>query len=221
MPETPAREHLYTIYAASRTGGLWKTSTTASRGTRSPTASKSPRSAPSPSRRPTRRSSGWAPANRRTRARPTPAKACSSPPMPARRGNSWACPTRTTSPASSSTRRIPTIVYVAAMGHLFSSNEERGVFRTRNGGKSWQKVLYVDDGTGATDLVINRQVAGHVVRRDVRETPDAVAARARRPGHRRLSQRRRRREVAEARRPCRPATSAASASTSIRATRTS
>ena len=43
------------------------------------------------------------------------------------------------------------------MGHLFSRNEERGVFRTTNGGKSWQKVLYVDDGTGATDLVINRQ----------------------------------------------------------------
>ena len=50
----------------------------------------------------------------------------------------------------------PDIVYVAAMGHLFSRNEERGVFRTMDGGKSWQKVLYVDDGTGATDLVINR-----------------------------------------------------------------
>ena len=51
----------------------------------------------------------------------------------------------------------PDIVYVAAMGHLFSRNEERGVFRTSDGGKTWQKVLYVDDGTGATDLVINRQ----------------------------------------------------------------
>ena len=51
----------------------------------------------------------------------------------------------------------PEIVYVAAMGHLFSRNEERGVFRTRNGGKTWDKVLYVDDGTGATDPVINRK----------------------------------------------------------------
>src|ERR687894_529137 len=34
----------------------------------------------------------------------------------------------------------PEIVYVAAMGHLFSRNEERGVFRTRNGGKTWEKV---------------------------------------------------------------------------------
>ena len=51
----------------------------------------------------------------------------------------------------------PEIVYVAAMGHLFSRNEERGVFRTRDGGKTWEKVLYVDDGTGAIDLVMNRQ----------------------------------------------------------------
>ncbi len=48
----------------------------------------------------------------------------------------------------------PDIVYVAAMGHLFSRNEERGVFRTRDGGKTWDKVLYIDDGTGAIDLVI-------------------------------------------------------------------
>jgi photosystem II stability/assembly factor-like uncharacterized protein len=43
------------------------------------------------------------------------------------------------------------------MGHLFSRNEERGVFRTQNGGKTWERVLYVDDGTGAIDLVINRR----------------------------------------------------------------
>ncbi len=54
----------------------------------------------------------------------------------------------------------PEIVYVAALGHLFSRNEERGVFRTRNGGKTWDKVLYVDDGTGAVDLVMNRQSPG-------------------------------------------------------------
>ena len=42
----------------------------------------------------------------------------------------------------------PDTVWVAVMGHLFSRNEERGVYRTTNGGKSWQKVLYVDDGTG-------------------------------------------------------------------------
>src|SRR4029453_11948498 len=51
----------------------------------------------------------------------------------------------------------PNIVFVAAMGHLFSRNAERGVFRTKDGGKTWDKVLYVDDGTGAIDLVMHRK----------------------------------------------------------------
>ncbi len=51
----------------------------------------------------------------------------------------------------------PDIVYVAAMGHLFSANEERGVFKTINGGKTWKKVLYLNDKIGIIDLVINRQ----------------------------------------------------------------
>jgi photosystem II stability/assembly factor-like uncharacterized protein len=50
----------------------------------------------------------------------------------------------------------PDIVYVAAMGHLFSTNEERGVFKTTDSGKSWKKVLFIDDKTGAIDLVVNR-----------------------------------------------------------------
>ena len=51
----------------------------------------------------------------------------------------------------------PDIVYVAAMGRLWSPNEERGVFKTTDGGKTWKKVLYVNDQTGAIDLVINRK----------------------------------------------------------------
>jgi photosystem II stability/assembly factor-like uncharacterized protein len=47
------------------------------------------------------------------------------------------------------------IVYVAAAGHLWGSNPERGVFKTTDGGQTWKKVLYVDDNTGATDLVID------------------------------------------------------------------
>jgi len=49
----------------------------------------------------------------------------------------------------------PNIVLVAAVGHAFGPNEERGVFRSRDGGKTWQKVLYVDANTGATDLVFD------------------------------------------------------------------
>jgi len=47
------------------------------------------------------------------------------------------------------------IAYVAAMGHGAGPNPMRGVFRTRDGGKSWQKVLFVDDSTGAIDLAMD------------------------------------------------------------------
>src|SRR4029077_18951079 len=47
------------------------------------------------------------------------------------------------------------IVYVAAGGHLWGPNAERGVFRSTDGGQNWKKVLYVDPNTGATDLVID------------------------------------------------------------------
>lgn len=46
-------------------------------------------------------------------------------------------------------------VYIAAGGHLWGPNEERGVFKTTDGGTTWKKVLYVDTHTGATDLVID------------------------------------------------------------------
>jgi len=49
----------------------------------------------------------------------------------------------------------PEIVWVAANGHLFGPNAERGIFMSSNGGRSWDKVLYVDENTGATDLVID------------------------------------------------------------------
>ena len=45
-------------------------------------------------------------------------------------------------------------VFVAAVGHLFGPNEQRGLYRTRNGGESWEKVLGVDVNTGVTDVAI-------------------------------------------------------------------
>jgi photosystem II stability/assembly factor-like uncharacterized protein len=48
--------------------------------------------------------------------------------------------------------RNPDVVLVAAAGHHFGPNAERGVFRTTDGGAHWDKVLFVDDLTGATDL---------------------------------------------------------------------
>ncbi|HET7453797.1 MAG TPA: glycosyl hydrolase [Thermoanaerobaculia bacterium] len=46
----------------------------------------------------------------------------------------------------------PDLAYVAALGHVWGSNAERGVYRTEDGGKTWKKVLFVDDKTGASDL---------------------------------------------------------------------
>ena len=47
------------------------------------------------------------------------------------------------------------IVFVAALGHPYGPNAERGVFRTLDGGKTWQKVLFVDDKTGAVDITFD------------------------------------------------------------------
>ncbi|HET7456050.1 MAG TPA: glycosyl hydrolase [Gemmatimonadaceae bacterium] len=49
----------------------------------------------------------------------------------------------------------PDVVYVGAMGHVYAPNAERGVFRTRDGGKTWQKILFRNDSTGVTDLVMD------------------------------------------------------------------
>ena len=51
----------------------------------------------------------------------------------------------------------PDIVYVASMGGLFSRCEERGVFKTTDGGKSWSRLFFIDDETGVIDLAINRK----------------------------------------------------------------
>ena len=49
----------------------------------------------------------------------------------------------------------PNVAWVAANGHLFGANPERGVYKTTDRGSSWEKVLYVDENTGATDLIID------------------------------------------------------------------
>jgi photosystem II stability/assembly factor-like uncharacterized protein len=49
----------------------------------------------------------------------------------------------------------PNTVFVAVLGHAWAPSADRGVFRTTDGGKTWQKVLFVDDETGASSLVMD------------------------------------------------------------------
>ncbi len=49
----------------------------------------------------------------------------------------------------------PDIVYVASSGHEWTFDENRGVYKSTDGGKTWEKVLFVDDQTGAIDLVLD------------------------------------------------------------------
>lgn len=53
--------------------------------------------------------------------------------------------------------RNPDIVLIGAVGHAWGPNSERGVFRTSDSGKTWQKVLYIDDSTGVSDMVMDPQ----------------------------------------------------------------
>ena len=49
----------------------------------------------------------------------------------------------------------PDIVWVAAQGHVYGPNAERGIYKTTDGGKTWRKVLFRNDSTGAADLVVD------------------------------------------------------------------
>ena len=49
----------------------------------------------------------------------------------------------------------PNRIFVAAMGHVFADNPERGIYRSTDGGTTWEKVLYVNEKTGASDIVMD------------------------------------------------------------------
>ncbi len=55
----------------------------------------------------------------------------------------------------SSIRRNPDIAFAAVLGHAFGPNTERGVYRTLDGGKTWERVLTKDEDTGASDVAID------------------------------------------------------------------
>ncbi len=155
VPEAPLHEHLYTIYAATRSGGLWKTT---NNGISWEAISDSVEvgAVGAVALAPSTPETVWMGTGANDLARSSYSgkglyKSTDG-------GDSWRLMGLTD---THHIARIvvhpsdPDTVWVAAMGHLFSRNQERGVFRTRDGGESWERVLYIDAATGAVDLVIN------------------------------------------------------------------
>ena len=160
VPDSPVHDHLYTMYAATRSGGLWKTSNAATTWTPisddvGVTAVGAVAIAPS------NPSIVWMGTGDQANARSSYSGKGVFKSVDA--GATWHAMGLTDSHHIARIVVHPTnpdVVYVAAMGHLFSRNAERGVFRTTDGGATWKKVLYVNAGVGAIDLVINRTTPG-------------------------------------------------------------
>lgn len=151
VPDQPVRDHLYTFYVATWSGGLWKT---ANNGTTFEPIFDGPIGdvalAPSNSQI-VWVGTGDAFCSVRSHSGDGVYKSTDG-------GRSWK------NMGLKETQHIarivihpmnPDVVYVAALGHLYSLNPERGVFKTTDGGVTWQKVLYINERVGAVDLVIN------------------------------------------------------------------
>ena len=61
----------------------------------------------------------------------------------------------------------PDVVYVGALGHAHGPQPERGVFRTLDGGQTWEHVLFVDEDTGASSVIMDPEQPAQALRRDV------------------------------------------------------
>src|SRR5215510_4086084 len=156
VPETPAKAHLYTFYVGSRNGGVWKTTNNGT--TFTPVfENKDVASIGALAIAPSNSDIIWV---------GTGDASCTRSAYPGNGiyksidgGTNWQYMGLRD---SQHIARIvvhptnPNIVYVASMGHLFSTNEERGVFKTTDGGATWKKVLYLNERTGAADLVLDR-----------------------------------------------------------------
>ncbi len=157
VPETTGRDQLYTIYAATRSGGLWKTTNNGITW-RPISDSVGAAAVGAVTIAPSNPNIVWMGTGAQDIARSSYSGKGVFKSTDA--GETWEFMGL---PDSHHIARIvihpknSDIVYVAAIGHLFSRNEERGVFRTMDGGKSWRRVLYINDGVAAIDLVINRR----------------------------------------------------------------
>ena len=145
------------------------------------------RSARSRSRRRTRTSSGSAPARRSSAATSRSATASTSRPT---RGKTWTHvgprEDRPHRPRRRSTRAIPTSSSPCALGTGYGPQPERGVFRTTDGGKTWERMLFVDENTGCSDLAMDANEPAHPLRRHVADRHQDVGPQERRPRQRPL-----------------------------------
>jgi photosystem II stability/assembly factor-like uncharacterized protein len=157
VPESPERDHLYTLYVGTRNGGVWKTTNNGT--TFTPIFDdQAVSSIGAVAVAPTDANTVWVGTGEVSCARSSyfgdgVYKSTDG-------GRSWK---NMGLKDSHHVARIivhptnPDIVWVAAQGHLFSPNEERGVFKTSDGGETWKRVLYINDKTGAIDLVMERK----------------------------------------------------------------
>src|SRR5215470_16285942 len=156
VPETPTKAHLYTFYVGARNGGVWKTTNNGT--TFTPVFEGKDVSSIG--------ALAVAPANSEIVWVGTGDASCTRSAYPGNGvyksvdgGATWQ---HMGLQDSQHIARVvihptnPDVVYVATMGHLFSTNEERGVFKSTDGGATWKKVLYLNERTGAIDLVIDR-----------------------------------------------------------------
>jgi photosystem II stability/assembly factor-like uncharacterized protein len=155
VPDFPAKDHLYTFYVATWTGGLWKTTNNGT--TFEPVFdSQSKQTIGDVTLAPSNPEIVWVGTgdgfcSRSSYAGDGVFKSTDG----ARTWEHIGLRNTQHIPRICIHPQDPDIVYVAAMGHLYSENKERGVFKTTDGGQNWEKVFYIDEKIGVIDLVLN------------------------------------------------------------------
>lgn len=159
-PLSPAREHLYTLYVGTRNGGVWKTTNSGT--TFEPIFDGQPRlSIGDVAVAPSDPNIVWVGTGEAHCARSS--NSGDGVYRSADAGKTWRnMGLRDTHHIARILihPRDPETVYVAAMGHLFTANAERGVFKTTDGGRTWRKILFINDRVGAVELALVESAPG-------------------------------------------------------------
>ena len=153
VPETPSQQHLYTFYVGTRNGGLWKT---VNNGSSFENIFPYHHTIGAVAVAPSNAQLVWAGTGESYITRSS--YSGDGVYLSTDAGKTWS---NTGLRETQHISRIlvhpsnPAIVYVASPGHLFTPNPERGVFKTTDGGKTWKKILFINDNTGVIDMVMH------------------------------------------------------------------